>query len=42
MPLKLKEDVTATLIVEVSSESSYVAVLNPQPSQEQTAAEELN
>ncbi|EGK69519.1 50S ribosomal protein L9 [Chlamydia abortus LLG] len=42
VPLKLKEDVTATLIVEVSSESSYVAVLNPQPSQEQTAAEELN
>ncbi|QVE49348.1 50S ribosomal protein L9 [Chlamydia crocodili] len=42
VPLKLKEDVTATLFVEVSSESSYVAVLNQQPAQEETAAEESN
>ncbi|AAP05557.1 50S ribosomal protein L9 [Chlamydia caviae] len=42
VPLKLKEDVTATLFVEVSSESSYVAVLNQQPTQEEPAAEESN
>ncbi|SYX09278.1 50S ribosomal protein L9,50S ribosomal protein L9,Ribosomal protein L9,ribosomal protein L9,Ribosomal protein L9, C-terminal domain [Chlamydia poikilotherma] len=42
VPLKLKEDVTATLFVEVSSESSYVTVLNQQPAQEETAAEESN
>ncbi|BAE80970.1 50S ribosomal protein L9 [Chlamydia felis Fe/C-56] len=42
VPLKLKEGVTATLFVEVSSESAYIAVLNQQSSQEQTvAAEEL-
>ncbi|MEF9519752.1 50S ribosomal protein L9 [Chlamydia crocodili] len=42
VPLKLKEDVTATLFVEVSSESSYITVLNQQPAQEEIAAEESN
>ncbi|WP_348663122.1 50S ribosomal protein L9 [Chlamydia vaughanii] len=49
LTLKLKEDVTATLTVEVSSENSYVAVLNKQSSQEeqsspdeQTTGEEAN
>ncbi|MEF9497002.1 50S ribosomal protein L9 [Chlamydia sp. 04-14] len=42
VPLKLKEDVTATLFIEVSSESSYITVLNQQPAEEEPAAEESN
>ncbi|WP_375793947.1 50S ribosomal protein L9 [Chlamydia sp. 12-01] len=42
VPLKLKEEVTATLFVEVSSESSYITVLNQQSVQEEPTAEESN